>query len=278
MQQRFWPDPQPLVERLGRDFFRTLPERPGVYFMRGAGGTVLYVGKAKNLRQRLGSYRAASPERRPRRILRLLNQVESILWEEAPDEEAALRRESELLVSLKPRFNRAGVWPGPKRFLLWRAESDGLALVVADQPETGWACVGPFGAQVVQLHRVLVRLVWTTLQPAAGLAGMPSGWFRGEHGLRVFIPHADPARTGDCSSGLAAAMNGDAAFIQDWPGRAAHPFEQASHQEDAAWLVNLIAKRASTRPGLGAHFQFSLPQTQSAPSEPPSSFSSQPTA
>jgi hypothetical protein len=32
-QQRFWPDSQPLVERLGCDFFRQLPERPNVYLI-----------------------------------------------------------------------------------------------------------------------------------------------------------------------------------------------------------------------------------------------------
>src|SRR5277367_3020204 len=97
MQQRFWPDAQPLVERLGRDFFRQLPETPGVYQMRGASNAVLYVGKAKNLRHRLGSYRVANPERMAKRTLRLLHLVERITWEECPDESAALRRESELL-------------------------------------------------------------------------------------------------------------------------------------------------------------------------------------
>lgn len=57
------PDPQPLVERLGRDFFRRLPECPGVYLMRDGTDTVVYVGKAKNLRKRLGSYRTANPDR-----------------------------------------------------------------------------------------------------------------------------------------------------------------------------------------------------------------------
>ena len=73
MQQRFWPDPQPLVKRLCVS--RNLPERPGVYLMRDAGEVVLYVGKAKNLRKRLGSYRVANPERMPRRHLRLLRAV-----------------------------------------------------------------------------------------------------------------------------------------------------------------------------------------------------------
>src|SRR5579862_5303284 len=125
-QQRFWPDAQPLVERLGRDFFRQLPERAGVYQMRDAKETVLYVGKAKNLRHRLCSYRVANPERMARRTLRLLNLVEGITWEACANEAAALDRESELLLEIKPRFNRAGVWRGERRFIAWRCQAGGL--------------------------------------------------------------------------------------------------------------------------------------------------------
>ena len=60
-QTLLFPDPRPLVERLGNDFFRQLTDRPGVYLMQDAAGLVLYVGKAKNLRKRLGSYRVANP-------------------------------------------------------------------------------------------------------------------------------------------------------------------------------------------------------------------------
>ena len=74
-QTLLFPDPRPLVERLGQDFFRQLTERPGVYMMQDANGLVLYVGKAKNLRQRLGYYRVANPDRLGRRHLRLLRQV-----------------------------------------------------------------------------------------------------------------------------------------------------------------------------------------------------------
>ena len=45
-QMLLFPDPRPLVERLGAEFFRQAPERPGVYLMRDAADTVLYVGKA----------------------------------------------------------------------------------------------------------------------------------------------------------------------------------------------------------------------------------------
>lgn len=103
--------PKPLTERFGEEFFRTLPTGPGVYFFCGASEGVLYVGKARNLRKRLGSYRVANPERLPRRIIRLLHQVRRIEWDECPTEEAARHREELLICVLAPKFNAAGkVW------------------------------------------------------------------------------------------------------------------------------------------------------------------------
>ncbi len=104
--------PKPLVERFGEDFFRTLPEVPAVYLMCGATEGVLYVGKARNLRKRLSSYRVANSERLPRRIIRLLHQVRRIEWDQCRTEEAARHREELLICVLTPRFNAAGkVWP-----------------------------------------------------------------------------------------------------------------------------------------------------------------------
>src|SRR5438093_425553 len=105
-QRLLFPAPQPLVERLGREFFLQLPECPGVYLMRDASDAILYIGKAKNLRKRLGSYRVANPDRVPRRHLRLLRAVARIELQECADEPSALARESELLRSMRPKFNR----------------------------------------------------------------------------------------------------------------------------------------------------------------------------
>src|SRR5687768_2077461 len=100
---------RPLVERFGVEFFRKVPETPGVYLMCGAREGVLYVGKAKNLRRRLASYRSANLDLTPRKLRRLLCAVERILWDECADEAAALARERELLLALQPRFNTVGV-------------------------------------------------------------------------------------------------------------------------------------------------------------------------
>ena len=107
-----FPPPRPLVERLGEDFFRALPTGPGVYLMCGKSEGILYVGKARNLRKRLSSYRVANPERLPRRMIRLLHCVTRIEWDECASEEAARRREEALICVLMPKFNAAGkAWP-----------------------------------------------------------------------------------------------------------------------------------------------------------------------
>lgn len=118
MQLLLFPPPQPLVDRFGKNFFRSLPERPGVYLLCGDEPGVLYVGKAKNLRRRLSSYRSAHPERLPRRIFRLLFRVTRIYWDECATEALAAERERQLLLVLQPRFNAAGRYPPPRQVLI----------------------------------------------------------------------------------------------------------------------------------------------------------------
>src|SRR5215472_810958 len=104
-QALLFPDPKPLDQRLGRKFFRRAPRRPGVYLMKDANDKVIYVGKAKDLKQRLGNYRLANPDRMPRRHLRMVREVARIDFQFCTSEAAALKRESTLLRTLRPKFN-----------------------------------------------------------------------------------------------------------------------------------------------------------------------------
>ena len=131
-QALLFPDPKPLVERLGRKFFRKLPQRAGVYKMRDAQSRIVYVGKAKNLRQRLRSYRIANPEKMPRRHLRMLREVVRIEIELCPGETSALKHEAKLIRELKPRFNRAGVWQSKPRFLAWRFDQQAVEFAIQE--------------------------------------------------------------------------------------------------------------------------------------------------
>ncbi len=97
----------PLTERLGTEFFNGLPKVPGVYKMFSSSGQLLYVGKAKNLRSRLLTYRRARPGSESRKTIRLVRMIHAIKLEELPTEEEALLRENELIREHKPEFNHA---------------------------------------------------------------------------------------------------------------------------------------------------------------------------
>jgi len=234
---------------LGEAFFRQLPEAPGVYLMCGAGDAVLYVGKARNLRHRLSSYRVANPDRLPRRLLRLLHRIERIDWETCEDEAGALQREAALLLSLKPRFNRAGVWPKPRRFLAWRVRPDGLELAVTERPEPGWHSVGPSGAMMTYIYRALVRLLWQQMQPKRGLAGMPAGWFDGAHGPQVLIPPSSAMPAAAAAEFLAMLAAGDSEEVQRRLVPAGNVFEQLACDEDWTLVTEHLARPARSERG-----------------------------
>lgn len=88
-----------------RDQVRAFPERPGVYIMRDKLGEVLYVGKAKSLRDRVGSYFTASSQDANSKLSRMMRVVKEISYEETGSELSALLLESRKIKELKPRFN-----------------------------------------------------------------------------------------------------------------------------------------------------------------------------
>jgi predicted GIY-YIG superfamily endonuclease len=147
--------------------------------MKDARDNVLYVGKAKDLKQRLNHYRVANPDRMPRRHLRMVTEVERIEFQFCGTESAALEREASLLRSLKPKFNRAGVWPGKARFIAWRFREDHLDLTVVETPGADWHRFGPMGSSAFHLQRTLSRLLWLALNPTRAFAELPAGWARG---------------------------------------------------------------------------------------------------
>lgn len=85
-----------------------LPESPGIYLFYGekteAGDLLLYVGKAKNIRNRVLSHFSA--DHRSAREMTLAQQVRRIDWQETQGEIGALLREAKLVKALQPSHNR----------------------------------------------------------------------------------------------------------------------------------------------------------------------------
>src|SRR5437899_1625783 len=83
---------------------KQFPPAPGVYLMKDAQGRVLYVGKAKNLRNRAGHYftKAAAEDRRTADLVRLIADIDFLPAESEVD---ALLMEARLVKDIQPRFN-----------------------------------------------------------------------------------------------------------------------------------------------------------------------------
>ncbi len=116
-----------LPPQLAPDALDALPEAPGVYRFYGLNALPLYIGKAKNLRERVGAH--FSSDYRSATDLRLSAEIRRIEFDQTAGEIGALLRESALVKSLLPAHNHAlrrksdaGVLelcddPGPPRFV-----------------------------------------------------------------------------------------------------------------------------------------------------------------
>jgi excinuclease ABC subunit C len=82
---------------------KNLPTGPGVYRMTDAAGKHLYVGKAKNLRNRVTSYSRGHGQ--PERIRLMVAQTVDLEIVSTHTEVEALLLESNLIKQLKPRYN-----------------------------------------------------------------------------------------------------------------------------------------------------------------------------
>ncbi len=86
-----------------KEYIGSLPKRPGVYRMFGAGQELLYVGKARSLKDRVGTYFAAGNVNP--KVQALVQQITAIEVTVTSSETEALLLEYNLIKAHKPRFN-----------------------------------------------------------------------------------------------------------------------------------------------------------------------------
>ena len=92
-------------QRAGDKVRSKFPATPGVYLFHDQQGRVIYIGKAKNLRARAGSYFLKAAAEEPR-TLQLVRAAYDIDYLESESEVDALLTEARLIKDIQPRFNR----------------------------------------------------------------------------------------------------------------------------------------------------------------------------
>jgi excinuclease ABC subunit C len=131
-----------------RDKLKDFPTGPGLYFMKDAGGKVLYIGKAKNLRSRVASYFQPGSDllaTRGPKITEMLTKVLTVDYLESPNEVDAVLQEARLIKDIRPPYNTDLVDDKSFPYLEITTKEDFPGIYVTRKPQpTGSRLFGPF--------------------------------------------------------------------------------------------------------------------------------------
>ncbi|MCM3764866.1 GIY-YIG nuclease family protein [Neobacillus niacini] len=122
---------------------KILPTSPGVYLMKDRHHTIIYVGKAKNLKKRVQSYFYQSKGHSPK-IKKLINTIHDIDTINTDTEFEAFMLECQLIKEIKPYFNRKMKNPKSYTYITVMMDNGMRRLALTDTPIDGTLHFGPF--------------------------------------------------------------------------------------------------------------------------------------
>ncbi len=129
-----------------KEKWRSSPHCPGVYLMKGEGGHVIYVGKAKNLKRRLANYfspsRATLSDHKTRALIGAIRDFD---YYELRNDSEAMILEQKLIKDYRPHYN-VQMRDDKRYFLLRASRQDALPRfsLVRLKKEDGARYIGPF--------------------------------------------------------------------------------------------------------------------------------------
>lgn len=265
---------RPLLQRFGAGFFRAVPPKPGVYIMGGEAECVLYIGQSKNLRRRLGAYKNARLDRAPRKIIRLVHSVRTIVWEECSTAEAARLKENQLLRTHRPRFNVQNTFPQAYQFIGLQADDKGLSLDIGAKPRGDENIHGAFKAGCIMAFGALLRIVWAALHQTRSPHDFPVA-LAGPRPPRRYLfecgPNFSSADAGLLAENLRLFLSGEpGGFIDVMRQRLSGdesiaPFQRNLQSNDLELLVNFFERGPKRNQGLRR--QYEIPEKMISQSE-----------
>lgn len=128
-----------------REKIKSFPAESGLYFMKDANGKILYIGKAVNLRSRVGSYFHGSgcSDRSPK-ISEMLTKVATVDFIETANEVDALLKEARLIKDIHPPYNTDLTDDKTFPYLEITTKDDFPAIYITRKPRSGSKLFGPF--------------------------------------------------------------------------------------------------------------------------------------
>lgn len=216
---------KPLLEqRLGAKRFESLPRRPGIYRFYNQHGELLYVGKAKNLRSRLFSYKRARAGQVSKKVSKLIGQIASFIIVETETERDALLLENRMIRGERPPFNHANKQTETYYFVYLKPDETRLEFRLAmrihdETDEAFWHGCFKGHTPVRQSMGCLLRLLWLAEYNNHSPMHLPVQLTRNLTPLRYMLPwHPDnsPALRDGVSGMLKGWISGENCEILDW--------------------------------------------------------------
>lgn len=139
-------------------FLRELLEIPGVYLFRDTGNTLLYVGKARNLKKRVTSYfRKDLKDAKTRKLISLIARIETI---PVSSEFEALLLEAKLIKKNQPKYNV--IWKDDKHYIYIKLTREQFPKVLfARKTDSQGYFYGPFpGTRIVKEILTYIRTIF----------------------------------------------------------------------------------------------------------------------
>ena len=146
-----------------RTQIKDLPQTPGVYLMKDADGVVLYIGKAKNLRDRVTSYFLPSADllvSRGPKIVEMAQRVVDIGYLECENEVDAILQEARLIKDIQPAYNSRQMDDKTFPYLEITMPEDFPKVRITRNPQPGSKLYGPFtsGYELRRVVQILQRI------------------------------------------------------------------------------------------------------------------------
>ena len=130
----FFETPPFLEQKLGLEIFNDIPQAPGIYRFYDENEILLYVGKAKNLRRRLFTYKCAKPGKTSRKEAALISKIHRFEYDILESEEEAILQENHWIREHRPEFNHANKHTETYYFITIQENQSGLLFGLSMNP------------------------------------------------------------------------------------------------------------------------------------------------
>lgn len=222
---------------------RKLPQIPGVYLMKDSYGNIIYVGKAKNLKNRVSQYFQSSNRHSPK-IVRMIENIDAFDHITADSELEALLLECRLIKDLKPMYNSQMKNDRGYVYLRLNKDEEFPSFEILQERAEGAVCFGPYSSQKSVERALEVLQDSFKLRSCRSFASRKSGCLRQQLGL-CMSPCAGGASPKEYSTQIGEAI----AFLE---GRSLGLLADMQSRMEAAAEALDFGKAAKCRDDLRA--------------------------